>query len=214
MRKSNSWFWVSAKGLFLSVLLSLIATAAAVRQTHLWLTNRQPLRMSLSQFLAQRPSGEWLELSDVNLRYDQAVVLVNERTQNITAIYVPAWPSSDTSKPVHLVLDATRTRKDEASPGKFPSSTITTIRGVRRPQILAGNVHPAQAGLTWQCASDCIELIDGDQPSEESAFIFIAVAAGLWAFTAWCIIDFRRRDSTGRIVTPASGKMLDGSYLD
>jgi hypothetical protein len=156
-------------------------------------------------------------LRDAHLRFDLAITFEDSKKQKLSSLFVPAWPTDDTSEPVQFVVDATKTRLQQAEEGKLPASWVGLVSGVRRPAIFAQHSDPSTARLPWRPAAQTIELIEGDAPSGRSAFIWTLAAVGLWTYAAWAIVDFRKRDSMGRWIGNAAGgggAMLDGSELD
>jgi hypothetical protein len=198
-RGTKHWRGIAVRGFFILGVFTLVTTAAAARQVYLWMTNRQPVAISLAQYMEKRPPGTWLELHDAHLRFDYAIIQSDSKTERPMGLYVPAWTSDDTSEPVQLVVDVTKSRRQEAESKQLPRSFVGTVTGVLRPQMLRACPDPAAVNLPWRKSTDVLELIEGEAPSGKTALIWSAIALGLWAYTAWAIADYRRRDATGQL---------------
>jgi hypothetical protein len=85
-----------------------------------WVTNPQPTRMSCAEYLAQRPSARWIELTGCDVRYLLAACLAHSDSSTVEGFYAPVQPAGerpdDADKSVPIVLKV-------ADPGVLASLT-------------------------------------------------------------------------------------------
>lgn len=71
--------------------------------------NRKPLEITVSDYIAQKPSAEWVTLMDAQLNLLEAAH--KERLGKISEIFIPVRPKGEsTDAPVHILLST----KDDA----------------------------------------------------------------------------------------------------
>jgi len=73
------------------------------------LKNRQPLQITVSDYIAKKPNAEWVTLKDAQLNLLEAAH--KERLGKISEIFIPVRPKGEsTDGPVHILLST----KDDA----------------------------------------------------------------------------------------------------
>ena len=88
------------------VLLIVIAIAAigyGGQKCYVYFTNTSPTRMTCRQYLADRPAGIWLELSDCVVDYQGAIQLESKVLKVDKGVYIPVRPQGD-GGPAMLLL--------------------------------------------------------------------------------------------------------------
>ncbi|MCF7789283.1 MAG: hypothetical protein K9N47_24390 [Prosthecobacter sp.] len=145
--------------------------------------NRKPLEITVSDYIAQKPSAEWVTLKDAQLNLLEAAH--KERLGKISEIFIPVRPKGDsTDAPVHILLST----KDDAIVAALEDLNKST--GTMKEALNAASRHADKlfmqkdvsglirfgidsddktrrklAKLDMKLASDFVILNDGAAPS-------------------------------------------------
>ncbi len=119
------------------ILVAIAVVVMGVHEAYVYFTNREPVRMSCADYLSQRPSAKWVELTDCVVDYPGAIQVTSRIIKADKGSFVPVRPPGargrasillkvDTDEAEALALDA---MGKEMAGGAIPGKTISGLIG-------------------------------------------------------------------------------------
>lgn len=170
------------------VMLALVGFGG--QKAYVAMTNTEPTKMTCQAYFDSGSSASWLELSDCELMYAEAVQLESVRGKVDKGTFVPVRPAGSSAQAKVLLQVDTKKVEEQimqrlagAAIEETPDGKVTireTINGLVRWGInLDSKTRDALeegAGGAW--SKDFIIIVDGEQPSVSDIPVGIAMVVG------------------------------------
>ena len=185
----------------LGLILSVALLIGGGQGFYTALKNRQPVTMTVKDYLAHRPSGEWVHLKDAHC--DLAECAVSGYAGTIQELFIPVRvPGENPESKVNVLLKTKDAQmvaamvslkaaaKDPAAQAKVIANNYKVLSG---PKEISGLVEfginaddkkrANLAGLHMNLASDFVIIADGEQPSTVGSLCMLAGGAFIGLLT-------------------------------